>query len=95
MGILDLIYVISEDIIKMDDTESTLFLSRLLENFFNRYDLPISALTLCTNTNISDEGIDAYISEAMPEGIDLIPPGTSIFQFKATPKFSAKNELWD
>lgn len=93
MGILDLISITPSDIIKMDDTESTLFLSRLLEETFNRYELPISALTLCTNTNIPDEGIDAYIDDAMPEGINLIPSGTSIFQFKATSKFNAKNEL--
>ncbi len=93
MKTLDQKDITSDDILKLDDNESISLLDLLLQYEFQTNNLPISALTLCSDPNIPDGGIDASIDEEMPENLDFIHPGISMFQFKATSNYNARKEL--
>ena len=94
MKILDLIHITVEDIKGLNEYESTDLLEKLFRYEFAYNSLEISGLTLSSNPNIKDQGIDAIITKPLPTGLDHLPSGISIFQFKASESvFSVKKEF--
>lgn len=95
MRILDLIHVNTGDIQNLNEYESTDLLEKLLRYEFRRNSLEVSGLTLSSNPNIPDQGIDAAITKPIPPDLDYLPSGISIFQFKASESyFNVKKEFF-
>ena len=94
MKLLELIHVNADDIKGLNEYEQTNLLDKLFRYEFNSNELEISGLTLSSNPKIKDQGIDAIITEPLPEGLDFLPEGISIFQFKATSSdYNVKKEF--
>jgi len=84
VDLLNLIHVTTDDILGLDQLSSVKFFEMLFRDTFIRHSLPLSGLTLQSNSNFKDQGVDASILRDIPNDIDFIPQGTSIFQFKST-----------
>ncbi len=82
MKILDLIHIKVDDIKGLNEYESTDLLDKLFRYEFTNNSLEISGLTLSSNPKIKDQGIDAIITNPLPKGLDILPDGISVFQFK-------------
>lgn len=94
MKILDLIHITVDDIKGLNEYESTDLLEKLFRYEFANNSLEISGLTLSSNPNIKDQGIDALITKSLPKGLDYLPEGISVFQFKASESsFNIKREF--
>ena len=94
MTLLDLLEVNAYDIANLDEYKSTKILEKLFRLELLQNNLNISSLELCTEPKKPDEGIDALIKGPMPENLDFIPSGISIFQFKATKNyFNVEKEI--
>jgi len=94
MKILDIIHVNADDIKGLNEYEQTYLLNNLFSYEFASNELEISGLTLSSNPKIKDQGIDAIITEPLPKGLDFLPEGLSIFQFKATSSdYNVKKEF--
>ncbi|MHA1437827.1 MAG: hypothetical protein ACTSPD_09620 [Promethearchaeota archaeon] len=94
MKILDLIHITAEDIKSLNEYESTDLLEKLFRYEFANNSLEISGLTLSSNSKIKDQGIDAIITKPLPTGLDYLPSGISIYQFKASESpFNVKKEF--
>jgi len=94
MKILDLIHITVEDIRGLNEYESTDLLEKLFRYEFANNSLEISGLSLSSNPNIADQGIDAIITKSLPSGLDYLPSGISLYQFKASEsKFNVKTEF--
>ena len=94
MKILDIIHVNADDIKGLNEYEQSNLLDKLFRYEFASNELEISGLTLSSNPKIKDQGIDAIITEPLPEGLDFLPEGISIFQFKATSSnYNVKKEF--
>jgi len=94
MKILDLIHIKVDDIIDLNEYESTDLLDTLFRYEFANNSLEISGLTLSSNPKIKDQGIDAIITKPLPIGLDYLPSGISVFQFKASKSsFDVKKEF--
>ncbi len=94
MKILDLIHITVEDIKGLNEYESTDLLEKLFRYEFANNSLEISGLSLSANPNIKDQGIDAIINKPLPTGLDHLPSGISLFQFKASESaFNVKKEF--
>ncbi len=94
MKILDLIHITVEDIKQLNEYESTDLFEKLFRYEFSNNSLDISGLSLSSNPNIADQGIDAIITKPLPSGLDFLPSGISLFQFKASESpFNVKREF--
>ncbi len=84
MKLLDLIHVNASDIKTLNEYDSIDLLHKLFQHEFANNDLEISALTLSLESKIKDQGIDAVITKHLPEGLDYLQSGISVYQFKAS-----------
>ena len=94
MKILELIHVKVDDVKGLNEYESIYLLDKLFRYEFTNNSLEISGLTLSSNPKIKDQGIDAIITKPLPTGLDYLPSGISVFQFKASESsFNVKKEF--
>ncbi len=95
MSLLDLLEVNASDLKNLNEYQSIRILEKLFQSEIQQNNLNISALELCIEPKKADEGIDALIKEPIPDNLDFIPSGRSIFQFKATEAyFNVEKEFY-
>jgi len=95
MPLLNLLEINAYDIENLNEYQSTKILEKLFQLELLQNNLNLSFIELCTEPKKPDEGIDALIKEPMPDSLDFIPSGKSIFQFKATESyFNVDRELF-
>lgn len=94
MKLLDLIHVNADNITDLNEYESTNLLDKLFRYELENNSLEISCLTFSSDLKIKDQGIDAVITKSLPAGLNILPAGISIFQFKASRQaFNVKKEF--
>ncbi len=94
MKLLDLIHVNANDVKDLNEYESARLLDKLFRYEFENNSLEVSCLTFSSDPKIKDQGIDAVITKALPTGLNILPAGISIFQFKASKQvFNVKKEF--
>ena len=94
MKLLDLIHVEADDIKDLNEYESTKLLDKLFRYELENNILEVSCLTFSSDPKIKDQGIDAVITKSLPSGLNILPAGISMFQFKASKQvFNVKKEF--
>lgn len=94
MKLLDLIHVNADDIKDLNEYESAKLLDKLFRYELDNNSLEVSCLTFSSDPKIKDQGIDAVITKSLPAGLNILPAGISIFQFKASKQvFNVKKEF--
>lgn len=94
MKLLDLIHVNADDIKDLNEYESAKLLDKLFRYELENNSLEVSCLTFSSDPKIKDQGIDAVITKSLPAGLNILPAGISIFQFKASKQvFNVKKEF--